>query len=369
MAGMNVVGDLFGAGKMFLPQVVKSARVMKKAVAYLQPFLEAEKRPGAASSQVKVLLATVKGDVHDIGKNIVGVVLQCNGYEVDRPRRHGARRPHPRGRERARGPHRRALRPHHAVARRDGPRGPRDGARGVHGPPPHRRRHDEPRPHGREDRARLRPARRPRARRVARGRRRSAASSAPTRPESPTRTGRSRTSSSPSTRSERRRPLLALAAARARAPRFDWARCGHPRAVLHGRARPRRRAARRARALHRLVAVLPRVGAPRALPADPRGPGARRKGERALRGRAGAPRADRERAPAHRARRLRVLPGERGRRRHPPLRGRGRDATARDAPHAPAADGEAGGAASRGPRGLRGAARERPRRTSSAPSP
>jgi 5-methyltetrahydrofolate--homocysteine methyltransferase len=82
MAGMSVVGDLFGSGKMFLPQVVKSARVMKKAVAYLQPFLEAEKRPGAASSQVKVLLATVKGDVHDIGKNIVGVVLQCNGYEV-----------------------------------------------------------------------------------------------------------------------------------------------------------------------------------------------------------------------------------------------------------------------------------------------
>ena len=171
MAGMNVVGDLFGAGKMFLPQVVKSARVMKKAVAYLQPYLEAEKKPGAASSQVKVLLATVKGDVHDIGKNIVGVVLQCNGYEVidlgvmvaaDRilkaAREHGAR-------------HRRALRPHHAVARRDGPRGARDGARGLHRSPPHRRRHDEPRPHGGQDRARVRSARRPRARRVARGRR------------------------------------------------------------------------------------------------------------------------------------------------------------------------------------------------------
>jgi 5-methyltetrahydrofolate--homocysteine methyltransferase len=80
MDGMNVVGDLFGAGKMFLPQVVKSARVMKKAVAWLQPYLEAEK----SSSQQKgrVLVATVKGDVHDIGKNIVGVVLQCNGYEV-----------------------------------------------------------------------------------------------------------------------------------------------------------------------------------------------------------------------------------------------------------------------------------------------
>lgn len=81
MAGMNIVGDLFGAGKMFLPQVVKSARVMKKAVAYLTPFLEAEKQAGARA-QGKVLLATVKGDVHDIGKNIVGVVLGCNNYEI-----------------------------------------------------------------------------------------------------------------------------------------------------------------------------------------------------------------------------------------------------------------------------------------------
>ncbi|KAB2917940.1 MAG: methionine synthase [Hyphomicrobiaceae bacterium] len=85
MAGMNVVGDLFGAGKMFLPQVVKSARVMKQAVAYLQPFLEAEKRASgldALPAAGKVVMATVKGDVHDIGKNIVGVVLQCNNYEV-----------------------------------------------------------------------------------------------------------------------------------------------------------------------------------------------------------------------------------------------------------------------------------------------
>lgn len=81
MAGMNVVGDLFGSGKMFLPQVVKSARVMKKAVAYLQPFLEAEKE-GKREAAGKVLLATVKGDVHDIGKNIVSVVLACNNYEV-----------------------------------------------------------------------------------------------------------------------------------------------------------------------------------------------------------------------------------------------------------------------------------------------
>ena len=82
MSGMNVVGDLFGSGKMFLPQVVKSARVMKQAVAYLMPYMEAEKQEGDRSNAGKVLMATVKGDVHDIGKNIVGVVLQCNNFEV-----------------------------------------------------------------------------------------------------------------------------------------------------------------------------------------------------------------------------------------------------------------------------------------------
>ena len=80
MAGMNVVGDLFGSGKMFLPQVVKSARVMKKAVAYLMPYMDAGRQEGETAG--KILMATVKGDVHDIGKNIVGVVLQCNGFEV-----------------------------------------------------------------------------------------------------------------------------------------------------------------------------------------------------------------------------------------------------------------------------------------------
>src|ERR1700678_175861 len=84
MDGMGIVGDLFGAGKMFLPQVVKSARVMKKAVAYLQPFMEAEKKSSGAERETagRIVLATVKGDVHDIGKNIVGVVLACNNYEV-----------------------------------------------------------------------------------------------------------------------------------------------------------------------------------------------------------------------------------------------------------------------------------------------
>jgi len=83
MSGMQVVGDLFGAGKMFLPQVVKSARAMKRAVAYLEPYMEAEQAAGGAPrARGKAVLATVKGDVHDIGKNIVGVVLGCNDYEV-----------------------------------------------------------------------------------------------------------------------------------------------------------------------------------------------------------------------------------------------------------------------------------------------
>src|SRR5207247_3912250 len=82
MDGMNVVGDLFGSGKMFLPQVVKSARVMKRAVAHLVPFIEQSKDAGAQRSNGRIVVATVKGDVHDIGKNIVGVVLGCNNYEV-----------------------------------------------------------------------------------------------------------------------------------------------------------------------------------------------------------------------------------------------------------------------------------------------
>src|SRR5207244_1272449 len=82
MDGMKVVGDLFGSGKMFLPQVVKSARAMKRAVAYLEPYMEAERAGGNGRAQGKLVLATVKGDVHDIGKNIVGVVLGCNNYEV-----------------------------------------------------------------------------------------------------------------------------------------------------------------------------------------------------------------------------------------------------------------------------------------------
>ena len=127
MDGMNVVGDLFGAGKMFLPQVVKSARVMKKAVAYLIPFIEQEKLDNPEYATAKdtngtIVMATVKGDVHDIGKNIVGVVLQCNNYEVDRPRRDGAGAEDPRHRDRDRRGRRRPVRADHPVARRDGQR-------------------------------------------------------------------------------------------------------------------------------------------------------------------------------------------------------------------------------------------------------
>ena len=132
MDGMNVVGDLFGSGKMFLPQVVKSARVMKKAVAHLLPFIEAEKAiTGATQGKGKVVMATVKGDVHDIGKNIVGVVLQCNGFEIidlgvmvpwqDILQSADDNDAHIIGLSRA----------DHAVARRDGDGGGRDAARGA----------------------------------------------------------------------------------------------------------------------------------------------------------------------------------------------------------------------------------------------
>ena len=154
MDGMNVVGDLFGSGKMFLPQVVKSARVMKQAVAYLMPFMEQEKKDKGIekkSSNGKIVMATVKGDVHDIGKNIVGVVLQCNNYEVVDL---GVMVPAAKILETAHegeGGHHRALRPDHAVARRDVPRRRRDGAAGLRAAAADRRRHHQPRAHGGED--------------------------------------------------------------------------------------------------------------------------------------------------------------------------------------------------------------------------
>ena len=165
MNGMNTVGDLFGAGKMFLPQVVKSARVMKQAVAYLTPFIEAEGGEDAGSKAGTVLLATVKGDVHDIGKNIVGVVLGCSNYEIIDL---GVMVPvadDPRHRPRTQRRRDRAVRPDHPVARRDGPRGRRDGAHGIRGAAADRWRHHEPPPHEPADRSRLPRAGRARRRR------------------------------------------------------------------------------------------------------------------------------------------------------------------------------------------------------------
>ena len=158
MAGMNVVGDLFGAGKMFLPQVVKSARVMKQAVAILLPYMEAEKAAGGDERQTAgtIVLATVKGDVHDIGKNIVGVVLACNNYEIiDLGVMTPASKILAVAREK-KAARDRPLRPHHAVARRDGSRRLRDGARGLRHSPAHRRRDDQPRPHRGQDSSPLR---------------------------------------------------------------------------------------------------------------------------------------------------------------------------------------------------------------------
>ena len=132
MDGMNIVGDLFGSGKMFLPQVVKSARVMKQAVAYLMPYMEQDKDGRShQSSNGKIVMATVKGDVHDIGKNIVGVVLQCNNYEVIDL---GVMVPAAKILETANAEKADIDRPvgaDHAFARRDVPRGGRDGAAGL----------------------------------------------------------------------------------------------------------------------------------------------------------------------------------------------------------------------------------------------
>ena len=209
-------------------------------------------------------MATVKGDVHDIGKNIVGVVLACNNYEVidlgvmvpaDKILRDGARAP---------GGHDRPLRPHHALARRDGPRGAGDGARGLHAAAPHRRRHHEQGPHGGQDRARLQPSRGARARRLARGGRGRG-------PEEP---GAARSGSTRRTGAEQERlreqhrdkaaerPLLTLEEARAAAAAAGLGRATSRRVPSFTGARVLDRfPLDRDRALHRLVAVLRHLGA------------------------------------------------------------------------------------------------------------
>ena len=153
MSGMNRVGELFGEGKMFLPQVVKSARVMKRAVAVLTPYIEAERREGRAASAGRMVLATVKGDVHDIGKNIVSVVLACNGYRVEDLRRDGRERADRRDGGSAAGRRDRTERTDYPVARGNG-QGDRGGRANGAPHPDSDRRGDDLRPaYGRQARA------------------------------------------------------------------------------------------------------------------------------------------------------------------------------------------------------------------------
>ena len=221
MDGMKIVGDLFGSGKMFLPQVVKSARAMKRAVAYLEPYMEAEKTERSAAA--RVVLATVKGDVHDIGKNIVGVVLGCNGYEVidlgvmvpadrildvaveqdcDIVGLSGLITP--------------SLDEMVGVAKEME-------RRGLELPAAHRRRDDVEAAHGRADRARVRPADGARPRRVARRRRRRRpARRRPPASGSTPRTAPTRSGSARCTRRRGESRLLPLREARAQRTPIDW---------------------------------------------------------------------------------------------------------------------------------------------------
>ena len=250
MDGMNVVGDLFGAGKMFLPQVVKSARVMKKAVAYLIPFIEQEKLDNPALATVKdtngtIVMATVKGDVHDIGKNIVGVVLQCNNYEVidlgvmvpaqkilDTAREIGADLIGLSG----------LITP---VARRDGQPGLRDAAPGVHHPAADRRRDDLARAHRGQDRPEVRrPGRVGQGRLPLRAGHGVAAQRRPPPTAARRRPGRLRLAARAPRRQER--PADGLAEqARERATPVDWSSYRPPRPHLLAPAGPRRLAHRR----------------------------------------------------------------------------------------------------------------------------
>ena len=300
MDGMKVVGDLFGAGKMFLPQVVKSARAMKKAVAYLQPYMEAEQSAGSA--QGRIVMATVKGDVHDIGKNIVGRRAALQQLRRDRPGRDGAVRHHPADRGRRRRGPRGPERAHHAVARRDGLRGDGDDAARPAAPAAHRRRHHVAPAHRRQDRPGVPRHDGPRGRRVARDRRRLQA------PEPGT--------AAHVRRGEPRRPgpvggTVRRAAARARwrpTPphranplRTDWDALDLPAPSFTGR-RTVDVPLGGAHAVHRLDVLLRRLGAEGPLSGHTRRSGAGGGRPRAVRARDGATGGDRRRATADGAR-------------------------------------------------------------------
>ena len=313
MDGMKVVGDLFGAGKMFLPQVVKSARAMKRAVAYLEPFMEKDKSGAQLGRQDRARDREGRRARHRQEHRRRRARLQR--LRGDRPRRHGSRRSHPR--DRARGGLRRdrALGADHAVARGDGERRQGDAAPGLPAAAPDRRRDHLDAAHGGEDRARLRAADRARAGRLARGggdvggaRRREAAR---VRPQEPRVAGAAAA-----------RPRLAQRAAADRARRRARAPAGARLRAVRARdgavrrpPRDRRRAARRDREVHRLDVLLHRLGAEGPLSRHPESPDPGPGRARAVRERPGAPaQADRRRRAA-RQRRVRLLARERGRRR------------------------------------------------------
>ena len=287
MDGMRVVGDLFGAGQDVPPagrQERARDEARRRVPAAVHGGRQGAPRDSTAQKNGKVLLATVKGDVHDIGKNIVGVVLGCNSYDVvdlgvmvscDKILAGGPRRAVR---------HRRPLGAHHAVARRDGPRRQGDEAARDEQAAAHRRRDDEPPAHGGEDRPRVRRGDRPRARRLARrvDRRRA-----------PRRRSRG-TPSSTSTRAEheqlrklhahkRAKPLVPYALANERRPRISFEPGRRRPAELHRPARARGHPARRHRPVHRLDVLLHGVGARRAVPRRPRRSAPRRRRARALR--------------------------------------------------------------------------------------
>ena len=316
MDGMNVVGDLFGAGKMFLPQVVKSARVMKKAVAYLLPFIEAEKQPGdAETTNGTIVMATVKGDVHDIGKNIVGVVLQCNNYEVIDL---GVMVPAQKILDKAKEVNADIIGLSGLITPslgRDGELRRRDGAAGSRDPAADRWRDDVARPHGRQGRAATY-----RAGRLGQGRL----------ALSPGGCGAVVGHPAPGAAGGHREPTTRLCVSgtprRANGRCSRWRRRARTGRRSSGRdtcrrCRSRRRPGvhrlrhRRAPRVHRLAAVLQRLGDEGQVPRHPQQPGVGRGRPQAVRRRAGHARPADQGEVADRQRRDRLLPGERGRRR------------------------------------------------------
>ena len=331
MDGMRVVGDLFGSGRMFLPQVVKSARAMKKAVAYLEPYMEAEKA-GDRQAAGRIVMATVKGDVHDIGKNIVGVVLGCNGYEVidlgvmvsadtildtaveqdcDVVGLSGLITP--------------SLDEMVVVAKEMERRGLALPL--LIGGATTSRQHTA---------VRIAPEYTPPTMHVLDASRVIGVVGSllePGRRETLDRENRVEQERLRGLHAEReRRPLLPLRAARERRTPIAWHEERPLGSRLH-RDADRRAVARRAPPVHRLDVLLPRLGAEGSLPGDPRPPREGGGRPRALRRRDRAPRPDRRRRTAHGARRARVLGSGVGRRRHRPRRGE-RRAPLPDAPAA-----------------------------------